>query len=124
MDYGTLNKTTVPDIFPILAKDELLDELKEQPYFPRLDLKSGYHQITIKEGDEAKTAFRTHQGHYKFMVMPYRLTNTPSTFQFLMNENFQQYLRKFILVFFDDILVYSPDYSFHMEHLKKTLKIL
>ncbi|WVY90399.1 hypothetical protein V8G54_035913 [Vigna mungo] len=113
VDYRALNRATVPDKFPISGAK----------YSSKIDLKAGYHQIRMGE-DVPKTAFRTHQGHFEFLVMPFALTNVSATFQSTMNSLLQQYLRKCVLLFFDDILVYSPTWKDHLEQLKLVLQLL
>ena len=101
----------------------MLDELYGASYFTKLDLRAGYHQVQVNPLDILKTAFRTYNEHYKYLVMPFGLCNAPSTFQAIMNCIFRTHLRKFMLVFFDDILVYSPSQDTHLVHVKQTLEI-
>ena len=97
---------------------------EEQRYFPRLTLRSGYHHVRIKEEDIHNATFRTRYGHYEFVVVPFGLTNAPTTFMFLMNSVFSKYLDKFVLVFLDDILIYSKNEEEHEEHLRIALQLL
>jgi hypothetical protein len=118
VDYKALNKATVKNHYPLLRIDDLFDRLSRAKVFSRIDLRSGYYQIRIMEGDEEKTACRTRYGSYEFMVMPFGLTNAPVTFCTLMNDIFREWLNDFVVVYIDDILIYSGSLEEHAEPLR------
>ena len=124
VDYRRLNDITIKNRFPMPLIEEIIEELAGSAYFAKLDMKSGYHQVRMKKEDEYKTAFKTHHGHYQFKVMPFGLTNAPATFQCIMNEVLAPFLRKFVMVFLDDILIYSPDLETHLAQLDQVLSTL
>jgi hypothetical protein len=114
--YHGLNDKMIKDQLPVLVVEELLDELHGATFYTKLDLRFGYHQVLMHPDDVEKTAFHTHQVLFEFLVMPFGLCNAPTTFQAIMNEVLQPFLRRFVLVFFDDILIYNTSWSEHLWH--------
>jgi hypothetical protein len=124
VDYRQLNAITVKGKYPVPVIDEFLNELSHASWFTSLDLRAGFHQIRLKPGEEYKTAFQTHCGQFEFRVMAFGLTGALGTFQFAMNSTLAPFLRKFVLVFFDDILIYSSSFVEHVSHIRMVLTLL
>nr|GFB41548.1 putative reverse transcriptase domain-containing protein [Tanacetum cinerariifolium] len=124
IDYRELNKLTIKNRYPLPWIDDLFDQLQGSRYFSKIDLQSGYHQLRVRKEDIPKTAFRTRYGHFEFTVMPFGLTNAPAVFMDLMNRVYRLYLDKFVIVFIDDILIYSKSKKEHEVHLKLILELL
>ncbi|GJV44561.1 putative reverse transcriptase domain-containing protein [Tanacetum coccineum] len=124
IDYRELNKLTVNNRYPLPRIDDLFDQLQGSSVYSKINLRSGYHQLRVHDEDIPKTAFRTLYGHYEFQVMPFGLSNAPAIFMDLMNQVCKPYLDKFVIVFIDDILIYSKSEEEHDEHLKLILELL
>jgi hypothetical protein len=124
IDYRQLNKATIKNQYPLPRIDDLFDQMKGATMFSKIDWRSGYHQLRIKEDDIPKTTFKTRFGHYEFTVFPFGLTNAPGVFMSMMNRVFREYLEKFVQVFIDDILIYSRTMEEYDEHLRLVLQRL
>jgi len=124
IDYGQLNKVTIKNRYPLPRIDDLMDQLVGARVFSKIDLRSGYHQIKVKDEDMQKKAFRTRYGHYEYTVMPFGVTNAPGVFMEYMNNIFHTYLDRFVVVFIYDILIYSKSEEEHVEHLRIVLQVL
>ena len=124
IDYRQLNRVTIKNRYPLLRIDDLFDQLRGARVYSKIDLRTGYHQLRVRDTDIPKTAFRTRSGHFKFTVMPFGLTNAPAAFMDLMHRVFQPYLDQFVIVFVDDILIYSQSEWEHEYHLRIVLQLL
>jgi hypothetical protein len=124
IDYRSLNEVTIKNKFPLPRIEDLFDQIKGASVFSKIDLRSGYHQLKIQESDNPKTAFRSQYGLYEYTVMSFELTNAPAYFMYLMNKVFMEYLDKFVVVFIDEILVFSKTEEEHEKHLRLVLEKL
>ena len=124
MDYRALNRLTVKNCYPLPRIDDILNQLNAARVFTKIDLRSGYHQIRLSEESIPLTAFNTRYGHYDFLVLPFGLTNAPASFMDLMSCVFNPYLDKLVIIYLDDILIYSENEQDHIIHVRKTLEIL
>ncbi|GJR19793.1 putative reverse transcriptase domain-containing protein [Tanacetum coccineum] len=124
IDYRELNKLTVKNRYPLPMIDDLFDQLQGLSVYSKIDLRSGYHQLRVRDEDIPKTAFRTRYGHYEFQVMPFGLTNAPAVFMDLMNHMYKPYLDKFVIMFINDILIYSCNEEEHANHLRIIFELL
>jgi hypothetical protein len=124
VDYKSLNDVTIKNKYPLPCIEDLFDQMRGARVFSKIDLRSGYHQMKIRPSDIPKTAFSTRYGLYEFIVMSFGLTNAPAYFMNLMNKVFMEYLDRFVVVFIDDILIYSKNDSDHEEHLQMVLQKL
>jgi hypothetical protein len=124
IDFRQLNKVTVKNKYPLPRIDDLFYQFKDAKIFSKIDLRSGYHQVRIKEEDISKTSFRTRYGHYEFTVVPFGLSNAPAIFMCLINGVFRRYLDKFVIVFLDEIIIYSKSEEENEHHLRMVLQVL
>jgi hypothetical protein len=124
VDYRSLNEVTIKNKYPLLRIEDLFDQMKGASVFSKIDLRSGYHQLKIQESNIPKTAFRTRYGLYEYTAMSFGLTNAPAYFMYLMNKVFMEYLDMFVVVFVDDILIFSKTEEEHEKHLRMVLEKL